>query len=74
VDYITVGWRVPLRENRFIRSMRLSLTMNNVCTLTGYSGLTPMLNSSNLNATLGLDDKRSYPLYHTYTLGVSLNF
>jgi hypothetical protein len=27
-----------------------------------------------VNGTLGLDDKRSYPLYHTYTLGVSLTF
>jgi hypothetical protein len=74
IDYITVGWRVPLRQNRFVESMRLSLTMNNVATLTSYSGLTPMLNSSNVNATLGLDDKRSYPLYHTYTFSVSLNF
>ncbi len=74
IDYITLGWRVPLGKNRFIESMRLSLTMNNVATFTGYSGLTPMLNNSNVNATLGLDDKRSYPLYHTYTLGISLNF
>ena len=74
IDYITVGWRVPLRQNRFVESLRLSLTMNNVATLTSYSGLTPMLNSSNVNATLGLDDKRSYPLYHTYTFSVSLNF
>lgn len=74
IDYVTVGWRVPLRQNRFVESMRLSLTMNNVATLTSYSGLTPMLNSSNVNGTLGLDDKRSYPLYHTYTFSVSLNF
>ena len=74
IDYITVGWRVPIRQNRFVQSLRLSLTMNNVATLTSYSGLTPMLNSSNVNGTLGLDDKRSYPLYHTYTFSVSLNF
>jgi hypothetical protein len=48
--------------------------MNNVATFTAYSGLTPMINSSALNGTLGLDDKRSYPLYHTYTLGVSVTF
>ena len=74
IDYITLGWRVPLHKNRFVESMRLSLTMNNVATFTGYSGLTPMINSSNVNGTLGLDDKYSYPLYHTYTLGLSLTF
>lgn len=74
IDYITLGWRVPLHKNRFIESMRLSVTMNNVATITGYSGLTPMINSSNVNGTLGLDDKYSYPLFHTYTIGLSLTF
>ena len=74
IDYITLGWRVPLRKNRIVQAMRLSMTMNNVATFTGYSGLTPMINSSNVNGTLGLDDKYSYPLFHTYTLGLSLTF
>jgi hypothetical protein len=74
IDFITLGWQVPLRSARFIQSMRLSLTMDNVLTLTGYSGLTPMLNSSALSNTLGIDDKRSYPLYHTYSIALSLNF
>ncbi len=74
IDYITLGWLVPLKKNRILESMRLSLTLNNVATITSYSGLTPMINSSSINGTLGLDDKRTYPLYRTLTLGVSLNF
>ena len=74
IDYISIGWRVPVKANRYIESMRLSMTMNNVLTLTGYSGLTPIVNTSAMNGTLGLDDKRTYPLYHTYTLGITLNF
>jgi hypothetical protein len=27
-----------------------------------------------LNSTLGVDDKRGYPLARTYTLGLSINF
>lgn len=54
IDFITFGWRVPLRPSRYIESLRLSFTMDNVCTFTGYSGLTPMLNSSALNNTLGV--------------------
>ena len=26
------------------------------------------------NGTLGLDDKRTYPLYRTWMLGISMNF
>ena len=74
IDYITLGWQVPIPKNRYLESMRLSLTLNNVATITSYSGLTPMINSSSINGTLGLDDKRTYPLYRTWTLGVSLNF
>ena len=74
IDYITVGWRVPLRQNRYVQNMRLSLTMHNVATFTSYSGLTPIINSSSLNSTLGLDDKQTVPVYHTYTLGLSLTF
>jgi TonB-linked SusC/RagA family outer membrane protein len=74
IDYITLGWRIPLKENKIVKSMRMTLTMNNVATFTHYSGLTPMINSSDINSTVGVDDKRTYPLYHTYTLGVSVNF
>lgn len=74
IDYITIGWRVPLPKNKIVEAMRLSLTMNNVATFTSYSGLTPMINSTNVNSTYGIDDKRSYPLYHSYVLGLSLNF
>ncbi len=74
IDYITLGWQVPLHKNRLLESMRVSLTLNNVATITGYSGLTPMINSSSINGTLGLDDKRTYPLYRTWSLGLSLNF
>ncbi len=74
IDYITVGWKVPIKQNRFVESLRLSCSMNNVATFTSYSGLTPMINSSSLGKTLGLDDKRSFPLYHSYTLGISIGF
>ena len=74
-DYVTLGWNVPLKNTRYFRSRSgLSLTVNNLATISGYSGLTPMINSSSVNATLGIDDKRNYPLYRIYTIGLSVNF
>ena len=73
IDYITVGWNVPIRS-KYIRNLRLSCSVNNVATITGYSGLTPMINSSMVNSTLGLDDKRSFPVYRTYSFGLNIQF
>ena len=36
--------------------------------------ITPMINSSVVNSTLGIDDKRNYPLYRTFSVGVSVQF
>ena len=74
-DYLTIGWNVPLaKAQKYIRSLRLALTVNNLATISGYSGLSPMINSSTVNSTLGVDDKRGYPLARTYTVGLSINF
>ncbi|MBR5687171.1 MAG: SusC/RagA family TonB-linked outer membrane protein [Prevotella sp.] len=72
-DYLTIGWNVPMKS-RFISSLRLSCSVNNLATITGYSGLTPMINSYVVNNTLGIDDKRSYPPYRSYSFGVSIQF
>lgn len=72
-DYLTVGWNVSLRS-RYITALRLSASVNNLATITSYSGLTPMINSYIVNSTLGIDDKRSYPAYRSYSVGVSIQF
>ena len=73
IDYVTLGWNVPLRS-KYIHNLRVSCSVNNLATITGYSGLTPMINSSVVNSSLGIDDKRSYPVYRSYSLGLSIQF
>lgn len=72
LDYITLGWNIPVRGA--IRNLRVSLSVNNLATFTGYSGLTPMINSTVVNDTFGLDDKGSYPIYRSYTAAFSIQF
>ena len=67
-EHLTIGYNVPLKS-RVIRSLRVSCNVSNLGTITGYKGLTPMINS-----TMGIDDKRNYPLYRTYSLGLSVQF
>ena len=72
-EHLTLGYNVPLRS-KLIRSLRVSCNVSNIGTITGYKGLTPMINSYVVNSTMGIDDKRNYPLYRTYSLGLSVQF
>lgn len=73
-DYLTIGWNVPLKKSSYISSLRLSASVNNLATISSYGGLTPLINSSVVDNTLGIDDKRSYPPYRTFSFGVSIAF
>ena len=73
IDYVTLGWNIPLRAKN-IQRLRISLSVNNLATITSYSGLTPMINSSVVSSTLGVDDKYCYPVYRSYTCSLSIQF
>jgi hypothetical protein len=72
-DYVTIGWNIPL-NSKYINGLRLSASVNNLATITGYSGVTPIINSSVINGTLGIDDKNVMPAYRSYTFGLSIQF
>lgn len=74
IDYITLGWSLPCQPQWKLTTFRLSFSVNNLATITGYSGLTPIINSTVINSTLGVDDKRSYPVSRTYSLALQLQF
>ena len=73
IDHLTMGYNVPLKSE-VVKSLRLSASINHLVTITSYSGLTPIINSFVVNNTLGIDDKRTYPLYRTFSVGVSVQF
>lgn len=72
-EYLTIGYNIPVKS-RIVRSLRVSCSVNNLATITSYSGLTPMINSYVVNSSMGIDDKRCYPTYRTYSVGVSVQF
>jgi TonB-dependent starch-binding outer membrane protein SusC len=65
MDNLTLGYN--LRGFRGVERMRLFGTVQNVFTLTGYSGLDP-------EAGLGGIDNTIYPRARTYSAGVTLGF
>lgn len=79
IDYVTLGWNyrpspAHLEKKYHISSLRLSVSVNNLATMTSYSGLTPIINSTVIDNTLGMDDKRSYPVSRTYSFALQLQF
>ena len=72
-DYLTIGWNIPIKA-KYINALRLSGSVNNIFTITSYSGLTPIINSYVVNSTLGIDDKRSYPPYRSFSMAISIRF
>ncbi len=72
-EHLTIGYDIPMKKGA-IQSLRVSASVNNLATITSYSGLTPMINSYVVNSTMGIDDKRTYPVYRTYSIGLSVQF
>jgi len=73
IDYISLGWVAPVRKwNNVIKNLRLALSCNNVATITGYSGMTPLLNNASYSG--GLDDRGVYPISRTFMFSMQIGF
>jgi TonB-linked SusC/RagA family outer membrane protein len=85
-EYAQIGYNFTqkqLKALHILKNLRLAFSVNNICTFTSYKGLTPMINSASLTrqnegtttyGTMGVDDKRIYPLTRTYMLSLSVKF
>lgn len=72
LDNITLGYNFPIKNNKFISSLRLYGSVQNVATFTSYSGQNPELE---INGTVvGVDNMDAYPVARTYSLGVKISF
>ena len=55
-----------------VRNLRIYGNVTNLATITGYSGLTPDVNVTGLQA--GIEKRGSYPTTRTFTFGVNFGF
>ncbi len=72
IEYITLGYNVPKGFIKHLSGARIAFSCNNVATITGYSGLTPMINSTSF--TGGVDARNVFPIMRTYNFQLILNF
>lgn len=71
---ITVGYNLPLKNTEVIKSLRVALGVNNLLTITNYSGYDPEVNSYGDNPALFGVDLGGYPNARSYSLSLRCNF
>lgn len=73
LEELTLGYKIPLPDNKWIQSLRCYFSVNNVFTLTGYTGADPA--NINVNGVEpGIETTSIYPVARTFTLGLSVQF
>lgn len=75
ISTITLGYTFPklLISKIGLQSARVYCTLNNIATITGYSGYDPEVSASSSSLTPGIDNS-SYPKAKSFVLGLNLTF
>ena len=72
LDNVTIGYNFKFKENKYIESLRVYLTAQNVFTITKYSGQDPEVNTTGV-WDAGIDYPDFYPDVSTVLLGVNIS-
>lgn len=70
---LTIGYTLPLRGNKYLKSLRAYVSGNNLFCITGYKGLDPELDISNVQAP-GIEYRDTYPTTRSFTFGINIGF
>ncbi|MBR3565820.1 MAG: TonB-dependent receptor [Paludibacteraceae bacterium] len=71
LDNITLGYTFHFKDNRYIQSLRLHATAENVFTLAGYSGIDPEVNTTDVWSA-GIDASGFYPSVCNVLVGLNV--
>lgn len=70
---ITLGYTIPNTKKIGLEKVRIYGTVDNVCTLTGYSGVDPEISTSGLDNP-GIDLCNVYPRTRSFIVGLNVSF
>lgn len=71
IDNITLGYSFS-KINKWIKTLRLYVSVNNAITITGYKGIDPEISTSGLAPSY--DNRDSYPHTRAFTFGMNVTF
>jgi hypothetical protein len=73
LENVTIGYNFLFKEVKYIESLRLTLTGNNLLLFTDYTGMDPEINLSGGGTNFG-NDMGIYPRTRSFGLGLSVKF
>ncbi|GAB4014201.1 SusC/RagA family TonB-linked outer membrane protein [Spirosoma koreense] len=74
VKNITLGYLIPISNNKTIKSFRAYFSTQNPVLFTKYPGMNPEVGLAGLNGLNQGRDFTAFPIARVYTLGVNVNF
>jgi TonB-dependent starch-binding outer membrane protein SusC len=73
IDNLTFGYNVKPKQLKFIKSLRIYASAQNLACFTKYKGLDPEIARGDA-LTAGDDSRDKYPSIRTFTFGLNVNF
>jgi TonB-dependent starch-binding outer membrane protein SusC len=72
LDYISLAYDFNISKVTWLKKLTVSLSANNLFTITGYSGVDPETTVNGLS--FGVDQYNVYPKTRAYTAGLKVTF
>jgi len=72
LDYVALGYKFQLNNRSAFKDLRLTVSGNNLLTITNYSGVDPETSVSGL--AYGIDQYNVYPKARSFSFGISATF
>jgi TonB-linked SusC/RagA family outer membrane protein len=73
MDYLTLGYSFDTSKMKYVNTIRLYLSGENLFCLTNYSGMDPELSNADI-WSMGVDGRDKYPTIRSITIGANINF
>jgi TonB-linked SusC/RagA family outer membrane protein len=71
---VTLSYNIPLNNFRFFKSVMLSISGDNLITLTDFDGYDPDANQTGDGSAIEKSSYNNYPLARVFRLGANINF
>lgn len=74
LDYVSLGYNIPVSNLEWMKKARIYFTVNNLFTLTDYTGMDPEVKYDDNDLVVGLDQYNVYPKTRSYVFGLNVTF
>lgn len=74
LDHLTFGYTLPNKKVKWAKHLRIYTTVNNLFTITNYSGMDPEVKYDDDGLEVGMEQYNVYPKTRSYVFGLQVKF